>query len=175
MEALWFSKAKETSDAKINWKGSYFTFLGYPWSNYDRLSRKGPDAIIQFTVFPISRKILDCQLKPLLLLTQYIQTNQHPHCYIKQNRKKKHVSNKSNSLRLEVHFLSILKTLSEDKKIMFSFICYIGSLKSIDTAKYFQNGLAEIVEIRPTIRSVEILSSDIFLNFLRSFILKIQG
>jgi hypothetical protein len=27
MEALWFSKAKETSGAKINWKGSYFSFF----------------------------------------------------------------------------------------------------------------------------------------------------
>jgi hypothetical protein len=36
----------------------------------------------------------------------------------------------------------------------------------MDTAKYFQNGLAEIVEIRHTGRSVEILSFDIFLNFL---------
>jgi hypothetical protein len=45
----------------------------------------------------------------------------------------------------------------------------------MDTAKYFQNGLAEIVKIRHTVRSVEILSSDIFLNFLKSFILKING
>jgi hypothetical protein len=36
------------------------------------------------------------------------------------------------------------------------------ALKSMDTAKYFQNGLAEIVEIRHTVRSVEILSFDIF-------------
>jgi hypothetical protein len=45
----------------------------------------------------------------------------------------------------------------------------------MDTAKYFQNGLAELVEIRHTVRSIEILSSDIFLNFLASFVLKIQG
>jgi hypothetical protein len=45
----------------------------------------------------------------------------------------------------------------------------------MDTAKYFQNDLAEIVEIRHTVRSVEILSFDIFLNFLKSLILKIQG
>jgi hypothetical protein len=44
----------------------------------------------------------------------------------------------------------------------------------MDIAKYFQNGLAEIIEIRHTVRSVEIISFDIFLNFLRSFILKIQ-
>jgi hypothetical protein len=44
----------------------------------------------------------------------------------------------------------------------------------MDTAKYFQNGLAEIIEIRHTVRSVDIISFDIFLNFLRSFILKIQ-
>jgi hypothetical protein len=31
-------------------------------------------------------------------------------------------------------------------------------------AKYFQNGLAEIVEIRHTVRTVKILSFDIFLN-----------
>jgi hypothetical protein len=49
---------------------------------------------------------------------------------------------------------------------MYSFICYIESLKSTDTAKYFQNGLAEIVEIRHTVRSVEILSSDIFVNLI---------
>jgi hypothetical protein len=42
----------------------------------------------------------------------------------------------------------------------------------MDTAKYFQNGLAEIVEIRLTVRSVEIISSDIFLNFLKSLILR---
>jgi hypothetical protein len=36
----------------------------------------------------------------------------------------------------------------------------------MDTAKYF-HGLAEIVEIRRTVRSVEILSFDIFLNFLK--------
>jgi hypothetical protein len=41
-----------------------------------------------------------------------------------------------------------------------------GSLKSMDTGKYFQNGLAEIVELRRTVRSVKILSCDIFLNFL---------
>jgi hypothetical protein len=29
-----------------------------------------------------------------------------------------------------------------------------GSLKSMDTAKYFQNGLAELVEIWHTIKSV---------------------
>jgi hypothetical protein len=45
----------------------------------------------------------------------------------------------------------------------------------MDTAKYFQNGLAEIVEIRHSVRSVEILSFEIFSNFLKSFILKIQG
>jgi hypothetical protein len=39
-------------------------------------------------------------------------------------------------------------------------------LKSMDTAIYFQNGLAELIEIRYTVRSVEILSLDIFLNFL---------
>jgi hypothetical protein len=49
-----------------------------------------------------------------------------------------------------------------------------GSLKSMDTGKYFQNGLAEIVELRRTVRSVKILSCDIFLNFLNSLILKIQ-
>jgi hypothetical protein len=32
----------------------------------------------------------------------------------------------------------------------------------MDTAKYFQNGSAEIVEIRHRVRSVEILSFDIF-------------
>jgi hypothetical protein len=36
----------------------------------------------------------------------------------------------------------------------------------MDTAIYFQNGLAELIEIRYTVRSVEILSLDIFLNFL---------
>jgi hypothetical protein len=35
--------------------------------------------------------------------------------------------------------------------------------------KYFQNGLAELVEIRRTVRSVDILSIDIFFNFLTSF------
>jgi hypothetical protein len=45
----------------------------------------------------------------------------------------------------------------------------------MDTAKYFQNGLAELVEIRNTVRSIEILSFSIFLNFLTSFVLKIQG
>jgi hypothetical protein len=35
----------------------------------------------------------------------------------------------------------------------------------MDTAKYFQNGLAEIVEIRHIVRSVEILSFDIFWIF----------
>jgi hypothetical protein len=45
----------------------------------------------------------------------------------------------------------------------------------MDTAKYFQNGLAELVEIRHTVRSVEILSFDIFFNFLKSFILKTHG
>jgi hypothetical protein len=43
----------------------------------------------------------------------------------------------------------------------------------MDTAKYFENGLTELVEIRQTVRSVEILSFDIFFNFLTSFILKI--
>jgi hypothetical protein len=43
----------------------------------------------------------------------------------------------------------------------------------MDTAKYFQNGLTELVEIRQTVRSVEILSFGIFFNFLTSFILKI--
>jgi hypothetical protein len=45
----------------------------------------------------------------------------------------------------------------------------------MDTGKYFQNGLAEIVELWHTVRSVKILSFDIFLNFLKSLILKIQG
>jgi hypothetical protein len=36
----------------------------------------------------------------------------------------------------------------------------------MDTAKYFENGLTELVEIRQTVRSVEILSFDIFFNFL---------
>jgi hypothetical protein len=45
----------------------------------------------------------------------------------------------------------------------------------MDTGEYFQNGLAEIVELRHTVRSVKILSFDIFLNFLKSLILKIQG
>jgi hypothetical protein len=43
----------------------------------------------------------------------------------------------------------------------------------MDTAKYFQNGLAEIIEIRHTVRNIEILSFDIFLNFIKSFILNI--
>jgi hypothetical protein len=37
----------------------------------------------------------------------------------------------------------------------------------MDTIKYFQSGLAEIVENRHTVRRVEILSFDIFLNFLK--------
>jgi hypothetical protein len=45
----------------------------------------------------------------------------------------------------------------------------------MDTAKYFQNGLAELVEIRHTVGSIENLLFDIFLNFLTSFVLKIQG
>jgi hypothetical protein len=48
---------------------------------------------------------------------------------------------------------------------------YTGSPESMDTAKYFQNGLPELTEIWRT----EILSSEIFFNFLTSFILKIQG
>jgi hypothetical protein len=35
----------------------------------------------------------------------------------------------------------------------------------MDTAKYFQNGLAEIIEIRHTVRSVDIISFDIFFEF----------
>jgi hypothetical protein len=34
------------------------------------------------------------------------------------------------------------------------YIKYTGSLKSMDTGKYFQNGLAELVEIWHTVRSV---------------------
>jgi hypothetical protein len=45
----------------------------------------------------------------------------------------------------------------------------------MDTAKYFQNGLGELVQIRQAVKSVEIQSFDIFLNFLTSFILKIRG
>jgi hypothetical protein len=43
----------------------------------------------------------------------------------------------------------------------------------MDTAKYFQNGLAELVEIQHTVGSIEILSFNIFLNFLTSFVLKL--
>jgi hypothetical protein len=45
----------------------------------------------------------------------------------------------------------------------------------MDTAKYFQNGLAELVEIWHKVRNVQIVSSEIFFSFLTSFILKIQG
>jgi hypothetical protein len=45
----------------------------------------------------------------------------------------------------------------------------------MDTAKYFQNGLAELVEIWHIVRNVSILSAEIFFSFLTSFILKIQG
>jgi hypothetical protein len=48
----------------------------------------------------------------------------------------------------------------------FTRILHPGSLKNMDTAKYFENGLTELVEIRQTVRSVEILSFDIFFNFL---------
>jgi hypothetical protein len=46
----------------------------------------------------------------------------------------------------------------------------------MDTAKYFQNGLAELVEIWHTVRRTY-LNSIIrdFFNFLTSFILKIQS
>jgi hypothetical protein len=43
------------------------------------------------------------------------------------------------------------------------------------TAKYFQNDLPELVEIWRTVRSVKILSSEIFFNFITSFILKMPG
>jgi hypothetical protein len=43
------------------------------------------------------------------------------------------------------------------------------------TAKYFQNDLPELVEIWRTVRSVKILSSEIFFNFITSFILKMRG
>jgi hypothetical protein len=43
----------------------------------------------------------------------------------------------------------------------------------MDTAKYFQNGLTELVEIWETVRTV--VSSEILFNFLTSFVLKIQG
>jgi hypothetical protein len=45
----------------------------------------------------------------------------------------------------------------------------------MDTAKYFQKGLAELLEIWHTVRSIENISSKIFFNFSTSFILKIQG
>jgi hypothetical protein len=43
----------------------------------------------------------------------------------------------------------------------------------MDTTKYFQNDLTELVDIWHTVRKV--LSSEIFFNFLTSFILKKQG
>jgi hypothetical protein len=51
-----------------------------------------------------------------------------------------------------------------------------GSLKSMDTAKYPQNGPAELVETWHTVRRTY-LNSIIrdFFNFLTSFILKIQS
>jgi hypothetical protein len=44
-------------------------------------------------------------------------------------------------------------------------IQYGRLLTSMDTAKYFQNGLEEFVEIWHTIRSVQILSSETFSIF----------
>jgi hypothetical protein len=45
----------------------------------------------------------------------------------------------------------------------------------METAKYFQNDLPELVEIWYTVGSVKILSSEIFFNFITSFILKMRG